>query len=213
MPKSTVLRLAQTLVQRGMLWTRADGQLAVGPGLLRWARLARDAWQLPEPALEVMRGLSTETGETVNVFVRQGLGRVCVAQQEGTQALRHVVRLGDELPLWGGATGYVLLIDAPPELIDEVAAISPHGPAFVTTLRQRVKAAAKKGWAESHGERDAGAASVAAPISTPSGGVAAALTLSGPTSRFTAERVAMFGPAVVSAAMQIAAFGLGWAGR
>jgi DNA-binding IclR family transcriptional regulator len=84
------------------------------------ARLARDAWQLPESAWDAIRELSTDTGETVNVFVRHGLVRVCIAQQEGTQALRHVVRIGDELPLWGGATGYVLLIGAPPELIDAV---------------------------------------------------------------------------------------------
>jgi hypothetical protein len=55
-------------------------------GLLRWARLARNMWQLPEPAWEAIRELSDETGETVNVFVRHGLVRVCVAQQEGASA-------------------------------------------------------------------------------------------------------------------------------
>src|SRR5260370_4179703 len=132
-----------------MLWTRPDGQLAVGPGLLRWARLARDAWQLPESAWDAIRELSTDTGETVNVFVRHGLVRVCIAQQEGSQALRHVVRIGDELPLWGGATGYVLLIDAQPDMIDAVARTSPQGSAFIATLRERVQAAATAGSAES----------------------------------------------------------------
>jgi DNA-binding IclR family transcriptional regulator len=212
LPKTTVLRLVQTLEQYGMLWTRPDGQLAVGPGLLRWARLARDAWQLPEPAYEAMRELSAQTGETVNVFVRHGLVRVCIAQQEGSQALRHVVRIGDELPLWGGATGYVLLIDAQPDMIDAVARTSPQGSAFIPTLRERVQAAATAGWAQSHGEREAGAASVAAPLLTPRGRVVAALTLAGPTSRFTPECVARFAPAVVHTAQRISCFGLAWAG-
>lgn len=106
--KTTVLRLVATCEQRGLLWTRPDGRITVGPGMLRWAQLADTAWQLPEPVRQVLRELARECRETVNLYVRSTSVLVCVAQQEGPLALRHVGRVGDELPLGSGAPGRVL---------------------------------------------------------------------------------------------------------
>ncbi|ADJ48659.1 IclR family transcriptional regulator [Amycolatopsis mediterranei S699] len=106
--KTTVLRLVATCEQRGLLWTRPDGRITVGPGMLRWAQLANTAWQLPEPVRQVLRELARECRETVNLYVRSTAVLVCVAQQEGPLAIRHVGRVGDELPLGFGAAGRVL---------------------------------------------------------------------------------------------------------
>lgn len=106
--KTTVLRLVATCEQRGLLWTRPDGRVTVGPGLLRWATLANTAWQLPEPVRQVLRELALECGETAGLYVRSTTVLVCVAQQEGPQGIRHVGRVGDELPLTCGAAGLVL---------------------------------------------------------------------------------------------------------
>ncbi|UOX89414.1 IclR family transcriptional regulator [Amycolatopsis sp. FBCC-B4732] len=106
--KTTVLRLVATCEQRGLLWTRPDGRVTVGPGMLRWAQLANTAWQLPEPVRQVLRDLALECRETVNLYVRSTSVLVCVAQQEGPLAIRHVGRVGDELPLGSGAAGRVL---------------------------------------------------------------------------------------------------------
>jgi len=84
----------------------------------------------------------------------------------------------------------VLLIDADGELLAAVAGSSPYGEAFAATLADRAHAAAKRGWAQSHGEREAGASGVAAPVANAAGRVLAALALGGPTPRFTPERVA-----------------------
>lgn len=110
--KTTVLRLVATCEQRGLLWTRPDGRITVGPGMLRWAQLANTAWQLPEPVRQVLRELARDCGETVNLYVRTPAALVCVAQQEGPRALRHVARVGDELPLGRGAAGRVLATGA-----------------------------------------------------------------------------------------------------
>ncbi|GAB3166333.1 IclR family transcriptional regulator [Amycolatopsis sp. NPDC004378] len=106
--KTTVLRLVATCEQRGLLWTRPDGRVTVGPGMLRWAQLANTAWQLPEPVRQALRELARDCGETVNLYVRSTEVLVCVAQQEGSRAIRHVGRVGDELPLRCGAAGQVL---------------------------------------------------------------------------------------------------------
>ncbi len=205
--KTTVIRLIATCEQRGLLWTTPDGRVTVGPGMLRWAQLANSAWQLSEPVRQVLRELSAQCGETVNLYVRSTTVRVCVAQQEGPQHLRHVVGVGDELPLWSGAASKVLLGGADDDLLRRVAALSP-GPASARTLKEQVQSAAADGYAISHGERELGASGVAAPVLDRDGRVLAALALSGPTTRFTAERVTDFVSAVTSAAQWISRIGL-----
>jgi DNA-binding IclR family transcriptional regulator len=110
-----------------------------------------------------------------------------------------VVGVGDELPLWAGASSKVLLRDAPDSLLARIARRSPYGEGHVATLREWVAQAALDGYAVSHGEREEGLSAVAAPVTGRSGGVVAALALSGPTLRFTAERVAGFAADLVQA--------------
>jgi len=186
--KTTVLRLVSTLEQSGLLWATGSGYMA-GPGLWRWAHLARRSWELPPETQRSMRDLAARHRETVNVYVARDIYRVCVAQQESPQPLRHVVHVGDELPLWAGASSKVLLRDAGPGLLDRVARSSPYGPRHVRRLREWIDEAAVRGYAVSHGEREEGLSAVAAPILGRSGSIVAALGLSGPTLRFTEGRI------------------------
>lgn len=204
--KTTVLRLVATCEQRGLLWTGSDSRVTVGPGMLRWAQLANAAWQPSEPVRQVMRELAARCGETVNLYVRGTTTRVCVAQQESSRNLRHVVGVGDELPLWCGAASKVLLADAGDDVLRRVAASAPG--TTVETLKERASAALTTGFAVSHGEGELGASAVAAPVLDPGGAVLAALTLGGPTARFTPARVAEFVTAVTDAARRISRIGL-----
>jgi DNA-binding IclR family transcriptional regulator len=129
--------------------------------------------------------------------------RVCIAQQESPQPLRHVVHVGDELPLWAGASAKVLLRDATPALLARVASTSPYGEGHVRRMQEWIGDAAQKGYAVSNGEREEGLSAVAVPILGRSGTVIAALTLSGPTMRFTEERVDTFVKALLAAAQQM----------
>jgi DNA-binding IclR family transcriptional regulator len=213
LPKTTVIRLLGTLEERGLLWHRRDGAITVGPGLLRWAGLARSTWEFPEAVVQVMSDLSHQCGETVNLYVRNGTARVCVAQRDGPQSLRHVVSVGDELPLWAGAASKILLADADETLLDAVAARAPTGRGSISRLRQEVRAAVVAGYAVSHGERELGASGLAAPIRDRDGRVVAALALGGPTGRFTAERIGGLASAVMAAAVAMSRLDLGPLGQ
>lgn len=202
LPKTTVLRLVHTLEHSGLLWATPGGYMA-GPGLWRWAHLARRSWQLPPDTEAMMRDLAARQQETVNLYVRRDICRVCVAQQESPRPLRHVVQVGDELPLWAGASAKILLSDAPEELLVRVAQRSPYGDAHLTRLRQWTAGARRDGYAVSHGEREEGISAVAAPVSGRSGRVVAALALSGPTLRFTPERVDAFAADLKAAAARM----------
>jgi DNA-binding IclR family transcriptional regulator len=201
--KTTVIRLVQTLEQNGLLWATAKGYMA-GPGLWRWAHLAKESWELPPETKELMRGLAQRQRETVNLYVVRDIYRVCVAQQESPQPLRHVVRVGDELPMWAGASSKVLLREATPLLLTRIARSSPYGPDHAGTLRTQIDEAAVQGFAFSHGEREAGLSAVAVPVVSRTGSVVAALSLSGPTVRFPDERVQEFVQALTEVADHMA---------
>jgi DNA-binding IclR family transcriptional regulator len=191
LPKTTVLRLVHTLEQSGLLWASSGGYMA-GPGLWRWAYLARRSWQLPPETQATMRDLGAKHQETVNLYVLRDIARVCIAQQESPRPLRHVVQVGDELPLWAGASSKILLSDAPETLLVRVARRSPEGEMHLETLKRWAADARRDGYAVSHGEREDGISAVAVPVTGRSGSVVAALAMSGPTLRFTEGRVTEF---------------------
>jgi DNA-binding IclR family transcriptional regulator len=200
--KTTVIRIVQTLEQSGLLWATNSGYMA-GPGLWRWAHLARRSWELPPETQRMMRELAARERETVNLYVARDIVRVCIAQQESPQPLRHVVHVGDELPLWAGASAKVLLRNASPALLERVARSSPYGEAHTRRMQEWIDEAAQQGYAVSHGERETGLSAVAVPILGRSNSVVAALSLSGPTVRFTDDRVADFAEALLAAAAQM----------
>ena len=115
LPRTTAIRLIDTLEDLGLLWPVETNTYVVGPAFLRWNGLAAEAWQLPLAVRRAMETLARSTRETATLFVRQGIRRICIGQVQGTHALRQVTQVGRELPLWAGAPAKVLLA----ELSDE----------------------------------------------------------------------------------------------
>jgi DNA-binding IclR family transcriptional regulator len=188
LPKTTAIRLMQTLEHNGMLHSGQNGEYVGGLSLLRWARLAARTWTIPVEAAQVLESLAATCGETVNVYVRSDIQRVCIAQHEGPQTLRHVVRVGDQLPLWAGGAAKILLLEASEQLLEAVAAASPDGLAHLPQLKDWIDEARRDGFATSRAEREVGLASIAVPVRGRSGNVLAALSLGGPSDRFTDEK-------------------------
>lgn len=207
LPKTTVVRLLADLVERGVVSLAQDGRYTLGAALLGWVRMSAALWRVAEPTTDVMRDLVRRHGETVNVYVRQDLTRVSIAQQEGTATVRNVVEVGRPMPLTAGAASYVLLA-ADPEVVDLLLAADPglDGP----LLRERVSGAARVGHAVSDGDREIGAAAAAVPLhARRDGRVVAALSMSGPSSRFTGDRLAAGLAGLREAARTISAAGMG----
>jgi DNA-binding IclR family transcriptional regulator len=215
LPKTTVLRLVTTLEQRGLVVAIGPGRYAIGPGFLRWSRLSSAAMEVPPSVRAAMARLAEETSETVNLYIRVGRSRVCLAQSPGTLSVRHTIGVGVALPLWSGAASAVLLSDPPvmePDstVVDEIAAESPYGAAHAERLRAAAAQVVAHGFAVTHGERELGASGVSAPIRRADGRVVAAVGVGGPTTRFSEERLPAYIAAVGRCAMTISASG--WSG-
>jgi DNA-binding IclR family transcriptional regulator len=112
-----------------------------------------------------------------------------VAQKEGRQNIRYVVPVGVPLPLWGGASAKVLLAGGPPNLIDGALRAGNKDATYRAWFLEELERVRREGLAVSHGEREPGASSVASPLRA-GGHTIAAVAISGPTSRFTSDRVA-----------------------
>ncbi|WP_328223359.1 hypothetical protein OG272_22025 [Streptomyces sp. NBC_00104] len=134
------------------------------------------------------------------MFVARDLRRVCVAHEESPHPLRHVVDIGDEQPLWAGASSKILLRDASDTLLRRVAASSPHGEAYADELRTRAQEAVHHGYAVSSSEWDEGPTAVAVPVTGLSGKVIASLSVSGPSHRFPYDAVERFAADLCEAA-------------
>ncbi|MFF3575166.1 IclR family transcriptional regulator [Nocardia jiangxiensis] len=207
LPKTTVVRLLATLESLSLITDRGDSSYGPGPGFLRWVQLAKSLWEVSSETRTTMSGLVDTCGETVNVYIRQGLNRIAVAQVEGTATVRSVVEVGVPYPLATGATAKILLGGAPEEILHELVSRRPD--LSLEPLRREVAGIREAGYAVTHGERELGASAVAAPITNADGRIVAALSVSGPTSRFNADRVGRYVDAVTSAAERISATGLG----
>ncbi len=147
---------------------------------------------LTAAARPVLAALSNETGESTQLYVREGDSRVCVASVERAGGgLRDTVPVGAVLPLGRGSGGKVLLAWAEDEEM-----VSGMDAAELEGIRSR-------GWAESVAEREVGVASVSAPVFGSDGRLRAAVCASGPISRLGERPGERLAKPVVAAAREI----------
>lgn len=171
--RATAHRLAVALEAHGLLRRGGDGRFGLGLRLIALGRAAGEALPLVDAARPALEALRAETGESVQLFVREGDRRICVLSLESPHGLRTIVPLGATLPLDRGSAGAVL---------------------------RAVPAVVAKGWAESVAEREAGVASVSAPVHGGDGSLLAALSVSGPVERTSRAPGRRYAAAVVRAA-------------
>ncbi len=176
LPRATAHRLAVALEAHGLLRRDDDGRFDLGPELASLGRTATERFPLAGIALPALESLRAATDESVQLFVREGSHRRCVVSLQSPHALRWIVPEGVLFPLEVGSAGRVLSGE--------------------TTA---------SGWVESVEEREAGVASVSAPVVDADGSVTAAVSVSGPIDRLTREPGHRFGARVVEAAHVISA--------
>jgi len=190
LPRPTAHRLAVALEGHGLVVRDRDGRFRLGARLVGWGAAAGATLALVEPARDILRRLSAETGESAQLYVREGDQRVCIVTHERPTGLRDTVPLGAVMPLTRGSGGRVLLAWA------EDADRFDVDPAVLADVRAA-------GWAATVGEREPGVASVSAPVRV-GGHVVAALGVSGPAERFGPDPATRFAEAVRTAATELA---------
>lgn len=203
--KSTVHRLLATLEERGFV-IRDSATDKYRLGLKIW-ELSAHMSHADDPAvlfLPQMEKLRDRLDETVSLYLCDGFERLRIQAVQSNQAIRRVAPVGARLPLYVGASSKVLVAFADEEFrrrLLESADWPVHieRAAFVRQLED----IRQKGFATSYEEREPGASAVAAPIIGRSGVMKAALSISGPVSRLSPEKLEQLGPVLMDAAREM----------
>ena len=222
--RPTTHRIAVALEHHRLLARDVQGRFILGP---RVAELASSAGEdrllaVAQPVLVQLRDATGESAQLYRLAGRVGGGRVgggggaagngdvrvCVAAAERASGLRDTVPVGAALPMTAGSAAQVLLAWEEGERMHR----GLRGAKFTATTLAGVR---RRGWAASAAEREAGVASVSAPVRGAVGGgagavgagahgrVLAAVSVSGPIERLTRSPGRLHAAAVVAAGEKI----------
>jgi DNA-binding IclR family transcriptional regulator len=189
--RPTAHRLAAALEAHRLVGRDGAGRYRLGLRVLGWAGAVQAEHGLVEAARPVLEALRDETGESAQLFVRDGDSRLCVAASERPSGLRDTVPVGAVLPIDRGSGGKVLLAFAA-----DPARGAGIDLAELETIRRR-------GWAASVAEREEGVCSVSAPVLDSGGRIHAALGISGPINRLGRQPGRHLSAPVVAAAREL----------
>jgi len=196
LPRATAHRLAVALEAHRLLARDADGRFVLGP------RLGELSAALPDPLVTaagpVLAWVRDECGESAQLYRRDGAERVCVAAAERSHGLRTTVPVGSRLPLTAGSGAQVICAWSDRASLADVLASAEFPERALAEVRRR-------GWAQSVGQREAGVASVSAPVIDATGELLAALSISGPIERLGRSPGSRFAPVLVAGARRISA--------
>jgi IclR family KDG regulon transcriptional repressor len=189
-------RMLSSLKELGLLRQNpVTHNYSLGGRVLTWAGVYSATLDVRGVAIEPMHELHRQTRETISLYIMEGNERVCVERLESPENVRIVARIGRRLPLYAGSAGKVFLAflsDARRNEIlnsTELRPLTEHTLTDRATLLEELDHIRQQGYSVSYGEWILEASGVAAPIFDSSGQVMAALTISGPTQRFTETTV------------------------
>lgn len=203
LPPSTVHRLLTTLQQERYVgfdqergcWQIGVQCFAAGNAFVR----SRDIVAMTRP---YMRRLMEESGETVNLAVRDGVEMVYLAQVECREMMRALAKPGARVPIAGSAVGKTLLARMAEEQVADTLSLVDHERRTRKTIGQLSRMMAEldrvrhQHFAIDDEEHAVGLRCVAAAVYDEYGEPLGAMSVSGPTARIGDARLAKLGPIV-----------------
>jgi IclR family transcriptional regulator, acetate operon repressor len=206
-PLPTIHRLARSLVSAGYLRQEPSKRYSLGPRLIRLGSQA--AHMLGSWATPHLSELAARTGETANLAVLEGDEVVYVAQVPGAHSVRMFTEVGTHAPAHGTGVGKALLSQLDDEEVRRLVGrtgLPAATPRTITTTERLLADLAdvrERGYAIDDGERETGVRCVAVPLS--GGPRLVAMSVSGPSSRVTFERIGDVLPPLRAAAAALTA--------
>lgn len=206
MPKGTLHRVLQALVEERLLWLDArDQTYRLASRLFEWAHKVWDEFDLrgaAEPELERLRDLS---GEAIRLGVLEGDTVLYIDQREVAQPLRLNNGVGSRVEAHASGLGKAILAHLSLEkrralLSGTLARITPNTITDVDELIRQLDLTKARGYAISVDEQNIGISSVAAPVLNHRAEPIGAIGIIGPSFRLPVDRLHALGRDVIEAA-------------
>ncbi len=208
--KSTTYRLLSTLISEGLVTQDPEtGRYRLGLGILELAGRVQIHMEVRQAARPYMQPLAQQFGATVNMAI---LDRGMSFNIEQAVPVGYLVVnygwVGRRTPLHATSTGKILLAWLPAAEVHALASKSLQSYTGRTItqmddLEKELEIVRASGYAIGHEEYEVGLNAIAAPVRDVSGGVIAALSISGPAYRLNPDSFEPAALELVAAAQKI----------
>ncbi len=210
MTKSNAFRMLQTLI--GAKYVNQDagtGLYSASVRLFELGLIVGSHIDVREVARPILAAMVDRTLENASIGILEGTDVFYVDRVDSPNRVRAVVRNGERLPAHTSSCGKVLLAYAPDTAVKGMRGhLARHTARTITSYPAFVRELARirgQGYSVTRGEWHVEISSVAVPIQNRKGDVSSALMVSGPTTRFTEDKVPKFIEALKWGAKEIAA--------
>jgi DNA-binding IclR family transcriptional regulator len=207
-PVSTIYRIVEDLVGRGMLSRGPDNAVWLGPRLMRYGLIYRARMDVFDLAKHAMQQLVEASGETVQICTRDDGMMLVIGMAEGEGHFRVASNVGTRVPLNWTASGRLLLghLDDRARRAAFAASARPSHTGMAETDPDRLAAQARADFlarlAVQFNASEFSVACIAAPIRDEKGACVATISIVLPD-RKAEERCAELARAVQEAAASV----------
>jgi IclR family acetate operon transcriptional repressor len=184
MPRASVYRLTEALVQARLVEVGADGKVRASLRCLRLGDAARAGLQEWSAARSVLDVLSDLTGQTTYLSVPDGLRALCIDWSRGRGISVLALKPGRTLPLHAGAAGRATLAFRPDSLEDYLRdapfpAFTVHTLTTAEQLTADVEGIRARGYSVSDEDVTIGIGALGVPVWAADGSLKGSLSLAG----------------------------------
>ncbi|NJC55131.1 IclR family transcriptional regulator [Brevibacterium marinum] len=216
--KSTASRIVATLEARGLVeQDQHRGKYRLGLGILRLAGATTARLDIVQEARPIAKLLAERTGETINIAVLSDGAALYLDQVAGTASVQSHNWVGQRIPLHATSNGKVLLSGLSEAgirrtLEEKLPTYTPHTVTSLPRLLDQIAEVVEAGHSVVIDELEVGLTAVSAPIRNAHGDVIASISASGPSFRFTGDKVEAARDLLMGAAADVSAR-FGWRQR
>lgn len=193
--KNKTFRILSTLEKHRFVERDATGAYYLGVRLVDFGEQARNELDLLEASRPVLDWLQEETRESIFLGVINGQEALCVDMRDSPHSIRLYAEVGRRAPLFAGGVPKVLLAFMPETerkaLLDslELKEITPYTITDRPALEDMLARIRKQGYVVTADDLDEGAHSISAPVFDHRGQAVAAISVAGPSNRFTDDHI------------------------
>ncbi len=207
-PRTTALRIVQTLQERNFLAQTGDKYFTPGTALVHLGVMALDSLDIRGFARPVLKKLSQETGESSHIAMLNGDKSLLVEVCDSPHPIRIASRPGTLVDLHCSSTGKVFLAFNIPEPSKFCRTLNlvEHTENTSTTIEEvlaDIEQTRKQGYGIDEEEYLPGARCIAAPIMNAFGKTIAAIGITASTSTFTKTKIPTMSARLKKAAAEI----------
>nr|WP_249365707.1 IclR family transcriptional regulator [Cytobacillus citreus] len=210
--KSSVYRILSTLVQYGYVeQDKETGRYKLGYKFLEVSSRLLEFIDLREEAKPFLKELENETNEVIHLVVYDQGEVVYIEKLDGSETLRMHSKVGKRAPMHCTSVGKAILAHLPTIVVTEILerkGLPVHTDKTITDKEmfiQELNHVRKNGYALDLEENEYGITCIAVPIFDHLGKVVAAVSISGPTIRMTADRLEKLHPRMINIGRDISA--------